>query len=220
MTWRRVVAIGGLVAVVAIATVLVMNLGGVADVRATVGEAGLWAPLLFLLVHCVVTVAPFPRTILTVASGVLFGSFLGLLLAMVATIVSAGIAFLLVRDAGADVVARRAPQRAVEWVRARLDRRGLLAMISLRLIPAVPFSVMNYASGLSGVRLWAFLLGTFIGVLPGTLTVVVLGDAAVGGNPPPALLAVSVAGALVGVVGAVIAARQPKPFDEPVGIVG
>lgn len=218
MTWRRVAAVGGLVAVVAVATVLVLHMGGVADVRATVGAAGLWAPLLFLLVHSLVTVAPFPRTIFTVASGVLFGSFLGLLLAMVATIVSAGIAFLLVRDAGADVLERRAPKGAVEWVRARLAHRGLLAMISLRLIPAVPFSVMNYASGLSGVRFWAFLLGTVIGVLPGTVMIVVVGDAAVGGNPPPAMLAVSVAGALVGIAGAVIAARQPGPADEPVAV--
>ena len=44
---------------------------------------------------------------------------------------------------------------AVAWVRARLDRSGLLAMVSLRLIPAVPFSVLNYASALSGVPLRA-----------------------------------------------------------------
>jgi uncharacterized membrane protein YdjX (TVP38/TMEM64 family) len=71
----------------------------------------------------------------------------------------------------------------------------------------VPFSVMNYSSCLSGVRFSPYLLVGVLGVLPGTVAVVVLGEAAVGGTPHPALLAVSVAGGLLGLAGAVVAAR-------------
>jgi uncharacterized membrane protein YdjX (TVP38/TMEM64 family) len=184
-------------------------------VRATVAAAGVWAPLLFLAVHTVVTVSPIPRTIFTVAAGILFGSTAGLLLTLAGTTLSAIAAFWLVRAVGADVVERYAPPAAVEWVRSRVQQRGLLAMVSLRLIPVLPFSVVNYASALSGVRFLPFLGGTVVGVLPGTVAVVVLGDAALGGNPPPALLAVSVAGAIVGATGALLAARRPAA-DEPV----
>jgi len=100
-------------------------------------------------------------------------------------------------------------------VRARLDRSGLLAMVSLRLLPMVPFSVLNYAAGVARVRLVPFLLGTVLGVLPGTIAVVVLGDAVTSGEFNPALFAVSFAGAALGLAGATIAARRVGPAPDP-----
>jgi uncharacterized membrane protein YdjX (TVP38/TMEM64 family) len=187
---------------------------GIPDVRRTVQDAGLWAPLLFVLLHGVVAVTPVPRTVFTVAAGVLFGSVTGALLAVTGTAIAAVAAFWLVRLVGGPLVERHAHRRGVAWVRSRLDRSGLLAVVSLRLIPAVPFSVMNYASALSGVRFAPYLLGTVIGVLPGTLAIVVLGDAAVGGTPHPAMFAVSVVSGLVGLAGALVAARRP-PAASP-----
>ena len=73
------------------------------------------------------------------------------------------------------------------WTRRRLDRSGLLAVTSLRLIPALPFSLLNYAAGLSGVRFTPYLLGTVLGTAPGTIALVVLGDAVTGRvSPGPA----------------------------------
>jgi uncharacterized membrane protein YdjX (TVP38/TMEM64 family) len=68
---------------------------------------------------------------------------------------------------------------------------------------------MNYASAVAGVRFTPYLLGTVLGVLPGTIGVVILGDAAVGGNPHPAMLLVSICSGAVGLTGALIAARRP-----------
>jgi uncharacterized membrane protein YdjX (TVP38/TMEM64 family) len=203
----------GALAVVAVAVFFFRH--GLPDIRHTVAAAGLWAPVLFVLLHGAVTVTPIPRTVFTVAAGVLFGSVTGVVLAVTGTALAATIAFFLVRLVGGRFVERHAHHRAVVWVRARLDRSGLLAMVSLRLIPAVPFSVMNYASALSGVRYPPYLLGTVLGVLPGTIGIVVLGDAAVGGNPHPAMLLISLASGLVGLTGALIAARRP-PVEAPV----
>ena len=109
---------------------------------------------------------------------------------------------------------RFADRGPVVWTRRRLDRSGLLAVTSLRLIPALPFSLLNYAAGLSGVRFTPYLLGTVLGTAPGTIALVVLGDA-VTGRVSPALLAVSVTGGLVGTVGAVVAARRPHLDRAP-----
>ena len=174
----------------------------------------MWAPVLFVLLQGVITLVPIPRTVFTVAAGVLFGSLTGVLLAVAGTTLAAVVAFWLVRTIGGPFVERHAHRRGVAWVRERLDRSGLLAMVSLRLIPMVPFAVMNYASALSGVRFTPYTIGTVVGVLPGTVAVVVLGDAAVGGNPHPAMLAVSVVCGALGVTGALLAARRAAPSSS------
>ncbi len=208
VTWRRV-GIGVLALAAAVALVLAVRAVGVPDVRGAVAEAGPWAPALFVLLSAAFTVLPVPRTVFTVAAGVLFGSVTGVGLAVLGTTLAAVVAFWLVRLVGGLFVERHAPRRALHWVRARLDRNGLLAVASLRLIPVVPFAVLNYAAGLSGVRFGPYVLGTVLGILPGTVAVVVLGDAATGGRPHPALLVVSVLGGLIGLGGALLAARRP-----------
>lgn len=199
------------VAALAAGVVLFTGVPDVAAFQHAVRTAGVWAPALFVLLQVVVTVTPVPRTVFSVAAGVLFGSVTGAALAVLATVGAAVVAFWLVRLGTARLAARHADRRAVAWVRSRLDRNGTLAVISLRLVPMVPFAAMNYASAMSGVRFVPYLLGTAVGVLPGTVAVVVLGDAAVGGVPHPGLLAVSVVGGLLGLAGVLVAARRPEP---------
>ena len=76
----------------------------------------------------------------------------------------------------------------------------------LRLIPAVPFSVLNYAAGASSVRPLPYTLATLVGVVPGTAAVVILGDAMTG-NVSPLLVLVSLCTASLGVAGLVYEAR-------------
>ncbi|MBW0136209.1 TVP38/TMEM64 family protein [Pseudonocardia abyssalis] len=205
----RRVALGLVALVAAVVVVLTVRSAGLPDVRGAVEASGVWAPLLFVLFSGAVTVTPVPRTVFTVAAGVLFGSVTGVLLAVAGTTLAAAAAFWLVRLLGATFVERHAHRRGVTWVRARLDRSGLLAVLSLRLIPMVPFAVLNYAAGLSGVRFVPYVLGTVLGILPGTVAVVVLGDAVTGGSPHPVLLTVSLVCGLLGIGGALLAARRP-----------
>ena len=80
-------------------------------------------------------------------------------------------------------------------------------MLSLRLIPAVPFSVLNYAAGASSVGVLPYVLATLVGLLPGTAAVVILGDAMTG-NISPLLVLVSVCTAAVGVAGLIYETRR------------
>lgn len=174
-----------------------------------VRAAGVWAPALFVFLQVVLTVGPVPRTVFTVAAGVLFGSALGVLIAVVATVGAAVLAFWLVRLGTARLVARYADRRPMAWLRERLDHRGMLAVLSMRLLPMVPFPALNYAAGASGVRFVPYLLGTTLGVLPGTVAVVVVSDAVTGGAPDPRLLAVSVVCGILGGAGVLLASRRP-----------
>jgi uncharacterized membrane protein YdjX (TVP38/TMEM64 family) len=213
---RRVVGAAALAVLTVAAVLVARRLGGLdaAAVQDAVRAAGIWAPALFVVLQVLVTVPPVPRTIFTVAAGLLFGTATGVVLAVTATAAAAVLAFWLVRLTGGGLVERFADRGPVVWTRRRLDRSGLLAVTSLRLIPAIPFSVLNYAAGLSGVRFGPFLLGTVLGTAPGTVALVILGDA-VTGRVSPALLAVSVAGGLLGTIGAAVAARRPAEAGAP-----
>lgn len=169
-------------------------------------SVGPWFPLTFLLAHVIVTVLPFPRTAFTLSAGLLFGPALGIAIAVTASTLSALIALLLVRSLGWQV-GRLVSHPRVEALDAQLRTRGWPAVLSLRLMPAVPFSVLNYAVGASAVRVPPYLLATLAGLLPGTSAVVILGDAMTG-DVSPLLVLVSLCTAAIGVTGLVHETRR------------
>jgi uncharacterized membrane protein YdjX (TVP38/TMEM64 family) len=192
---RRIVVIA-VAGAVLVAVTLLVPLPTAVQLRDWATSVGPWFPLAFLVAHIVVTVLPFPRTAFTLAAGLLFGPVLGVALAVVASTASALIALTLVRAAGWQL-SRLVRHRAVERLDARLHDRGWPAVMSLRLIPAVPFSVLNYAVGASAVRVLPYLLATVVGVFPGTAAVVILGDALTG-DLSPLLFLVSLCTGIVG----------------------
>ena len=217
--------------VILVAVALLVPLPTAVQLRDWATSVGPWFPLAFLAAHIVITVFPFPRTAFTLAAGLLFGPYLGVPIAVLASTVSAVIALLLVRAAGlaAETSWSRIPR--VEAVDARLRDRGWPTVLSMRLIPAVPFSVLNYAAGASAVRVLPYTLATFVGLLPGTAAVVILGDALTG-NVSPLLFLVSLCTASLGVAGLVYEIRthrrehrrasddQPADSSEPVITAG
>jgi uncharacterized membrane protein YdjX (TVP38/TMEM64 family) len=196
-----------------VAVVLLVPLPTAVQLRDWAASAGPWFPLAFLCTHVVVTVLPFPRTAFTVAAGLLFGPALGVILAVTASTLSALIALLLVRALGWQLGHLvRHPQ--VDALDERLRSRGWPAVLSLRLIPAVPFSVLNYAAGASSVAVVPYSFATLIGLLPGTTAVVILGDAMTG-NVSPLLMLVSLCTGAVGVAGLIYEARRPRALKHP-----
>jgi len=193
---RRRMVVTGAVMVISIAVALLVPLPTAVQMRDWATSVGRWFPLAFLAAHIVVTVLPFPRTAFTLTAGLLFGPVLGVTLAVVASTASAVIALLLVRAAGWQL-SRLVSHQAVETVDAGLRDRGWIAVMSLRLIPVVPFSVLNYAVGASAVRVLPYTLATLAGVLPGTAAVVILGDALTG-HVSPLLFLVSLCTGIVG----------------------
>ena len=169
-------------------------------------SVGPWFPLAFLLAHIVVTVVPVPRTAFTLAAGLLFGPVLGCR--------DRGGRQHRERGAGGAAGARGrvaaeppgSPPGGRQGGRAAAQR-GWRAVLSLRLIPVVPFSALNYAAGASAVRLLPYTLATLAGLLPGTAAVVILGDA-LAGHASPMLYLVSVCTGALGLAGLVLEIRH------------
>ncbi|RLK60448.1 putative membrane protein YdjX (TVP38/TMEM64 family) [Actinokineospora cianjurensis] len=184
-----------------------------AQVRVWAEGLGWATPVIFLVAYSLLTVAPIPRTVFNLSAGLLLGGVVGFVVAMVATTIASAVAFSLARGLGRRWVEPHMELGVVRVVNSRLAGGGLGAITSLRLVPMIPFAPMNYCCGLSTIPVRPFLVGTFLGSLPGTAAAVFLGDALTG-TTPPALLAVYAVLAVVGAIGFALVMRRTKPERE------
>ncbi|WP_240194095.1 MULTISPECIES: TVP38/TMEM64 family protein [unclassified Gordonia (in: high G+C Gram-positive bacteria)] len=199
----------GLVAVVGVlAGAYFVPLPSIGQARDWSDALGPWFVAAFFVVYAVVTIGPIPRSTFTVMSGVLFGPVVGFIGSLAAATVAAVVAFHLARRLGRERVRPLLSKPVVETVEFRLQRRGWFAVGSLRLIPAVPFSLVNYLSGLSSIRPVPYLAATVLGSAPGTAAVVFLGDALTG-ETNPMMLVLSGCLFAVGVIGLIVDSRLP-----------
>jgi uncharacterized membrane protein YdjX (TVP38/TMEM64 family) len=206
------------------AAAVLLPIPGPAELRAWAAATGPATPLILFVAYSLLTVVPIPRTVFNLAAGLLVGTAAGIAIGLVATTIAAGLSFGLARLLGRDLVTRHLHRSAVRTVNDRLSGGGVLAVTSLRLIPVVPFAPFSYLCGVSSVRLTPYLAGTLLGSVPGTVAVVVLGDALTG-DTPPALLACYGVFALAGAIGLVRVFRKrapaaPVPEPEPAGPAG
>lgn len=177
----------------------------VADIRAWVESGGWAAPAVFVVLYAALTVGLVPGSILTTAAGVLFGAASGTGLALVGATLGATLAFEVARRTGRPAV-RRLEAGHVARVDAWLADRGLLAVMSLRLVPLVPFSAANYAAGLTGIARRDYLVGTAIGIVPGTFAYTLLG-ANLADPTDPVFLAAAAGLVVLAVLGGVLLRR-------------
>jgi uncharacterized membrane protein YdjX (TVP38/TMEM64 family) len=133
------------------------------------------AALLYLGTYAGATALAVPAgPVLTMAGGLLFGRWLGTALAATAATAGACMLFLTVRAALAPMLARRAGG-LVERLRPGLEHDGVWYLLSLRLLPIVPYWLGTIAPALVGMRLLPFTIGTALGILPGTTVFASLG---------------------------------------------
>ncbi|PDP84475.1 TVP38/TMEM64 family protein [Glycomyces fuscus] len=160
-----------------------------------VEDAGAAGPLAYLGVYLVAVFAFLPRPALNAAAGLLFGTSLGLVLAVAGGVCAALAQFSVARYVAGDAVARRLPEGARTRLEALAGGRALLAVLQLRLVPVIPYQVVNYGFGLTRMQVWPFALGTLVGGVPSTAALVLVG---VGGTDLG--LPVAVGGAVLAVM--------------------
>lgn len=144
------------------------------EIRASAGEAGWPGAVGFVVAYGLITLTPVPKNVVGIAGGVIWGFALGSLMVYVGALIGAALAFLIGRALGRESVERFTGAR-VERVDDVLRRRGLLSIIGVRLIPILPFTVINYTASLTAVRRRDYALGTAVGIVPGTLAYVAIG---------------------------------------------
>jgi uncharacterized membrane protein YdjX (TVP38/TMEM64 family) len=147
-----------------------------ATISSMLDQLGVWAPLAYLLLKVIFTAIGVPATILTLISGAVFGVVYGSLYSIVgATIGSVG-AFWIARYLARDwAQSKFAPGGKLAQIDAGLKENAFWYVLSTRITPLLPFNVVNSLLGLSSVSLKDYILGTFLGIIPGTIVYVWLG---------------------------------------------
>lgn len=146
-----------------------------AEARAIATAQPLLAIASYIALYTLVVAVSLPAgTALTLLGGAVFGAVLGGTLAIAAATLGATILFLIARTTLSVPLARRyAP--LIARVRAQLERDGFFAVLILRLLPFVPFWLINLASGLAGLRTLPFVLGTALGIMPAVTVIASVG---------------------------------------------
>jgi uncharacterized membrane protein YdjX (TVP38/TMEM64 family) len=154
-------------------------LGGQLQAIATwIDGLGAAAPLAFVAVYALATVAFVPGSILTLAAGAIFGLAAGTVYALLAATCGASLAFLVSRYAVRGLVAEHVVTHArFAAIDRAVAREGRRIVFLLRLSPLFPFNLLNYALGVTSVRFVDYLVAC-TGMLPGTLLYVYYGKLA------------------------------------------
>jgi uncharacterized membrane protein YdjX (TVP38/TMEM64 family) len=146
------------------------------------GRFGPWAPSLFVTLYAFATVLFVPGSVLTVAGGALFGPVWGTLWNLTGATLGAKLAFMIARYVASDWVAARAGERLARLIRG-VEEEGWRFVAFVRLVPLFPFNLVNYAFGLTRIRVGEYVLASFVCMAPGALAYTYLGYA--GARRPP-----------------------------------
>ncbi len=143
---------------------------------AEVARLGLVAPVLFVLVYAAATGLSIPgATILTLTGGFLFGTLAGTAIVVIGATLGAAIVFLVARTAFGDALRARAGP-FIRKLEDGFRANALNYLLVLRLVPLFPFWLVNLVPAFLGVRLSTFVVGTFIGIIPGAFVYASLGS--------------------------------------------
>ncbi|MDP6980759.1 MAG: TVP38/TMEM64 family protein [Myxococcota bacterium] len=148
--------------------------------EAWLSRFGLWrAAAIYIVLYTVRPLILFPATLLTVASGLVFGPWLGILFTIVGENASANFAFVLARWLGRNRIDDLEIGRLKAWD-DKIRDNALMSVLMMRLL-LLPFDGVNYGCGLTSMRQRDFFLGTLFGIMPALITFVLLGGAGASG---------------------------------------
>lgn len=141
-----------------------------------VREAGIAGPVVFMLVYAVATVLFLPGSVLTMSGGALFGPVLGTVYNLTGATLGAALAFLVARYLASDWVERKVGGR-IKQLKEGVEKEGWRFVAFVRLVPLFPFNLLNYALGLTRIKIWHYIIASCLCMLPGAIAYTYLGYA-------------------------------------------
>ncbi len=177
-TTLRIVIAPLLVAAIVAGTLVLPVKDYLASLLQRIEPVGPWGPVLLAGVYIVACVLFVPGSVLTLGAGFLFGVVRGTIAVSAGSVLGATAAFVIGRTLLRGWIQKRiAAYPRFQAIDRAVGTEGFKIVLLVRLSPVFPFNLLNYAFGLTNVRLWQYVLASWVGMLPGTLMYVYLGSA-------------------------------------------
>ena len=139
-----------------------------------VKEAGAAGPVIYILIYAVGTLFFLPGSVLTLTGGALFGPVLGTFVNLSGATLGALGSFLIARYLAHDWVANKTGGR-IKTLMDGVETEGWRFVAFVRLVPLFPFNLLNYALGLTRIKLLHYVIATYVFMLPGAIAYTYLG---------------------------------------------
>lgn len=133
-----------------------------------------WSPVIVVIAFVIGGLIMFPLTLLITATAVVFPPWAAITLSLLGALANAVTLHVIGRSLMRETMTH-AFGEYVEKLRRALDRSGVIAVATIRMVPIAPFTLVNLAAGAIDVRLRDYTLGTLLGILPGTIALTAFG---------------------------------------------
>jgi uncharacterized membrane protein YdjX (TVP38/TMEM64 family) len=145
-------------------------------IEGAIRNLGLWAPVAHVMLFALGTVLFVPGALFSLTGGVLFGPVWGTALNLLGAMLGATAAFLVARYLAADWVREKSDGRLERLIKGVEAERWRFVAFT-RLVPLIPFNLLNYALGLTRIPVIAYMVASLVCMAPGTLAYTWLGYA-------------------------------------------
>ncbi|MFH0933523.1 MAG: VTT domain-containing protein [Nitrospirota bacterium] len=172
------------------------------------------APLVFILIYAIGPSLFIPSLPLTLGAGFLWGPFWGVIFSITGATTGASVAFLVSRYLMGNTIKERFGYERWEWLKEKVDKHGWKAVAFARLLPILPFPVLNYLFGVTPIPFLHYLWSTFVFMLPACIAYVAFGS-----SMGALILKGNIKGLIIGIIVASIAMLLPfalKPLVKKV----
>tara|TARA_R110002110_G_scaffold91264_2_gene237450 strand:- start:70665 stop:72788 length:2124 start_codon:yes stop_codon:yes gene_type:complete len=159
-----------------------------------------FTPLLVLLAYVLGSIVVLPVTLMIIATVTVFGPWWGFVYAMVGAQLAAMVTYGIGHMIGGDAISRIAGSQ-LNSVRRALSRRGIATVVTLRIVPVAPFTVINLIAGISEIRFRDFAIGSLLGLLPGVTSIAFLADRIAASVRDPSATSIAILAVAVVAVG-------------------
>ncbi len=150
------------------------------EIKYYLKDFGIWAPIVFIILFVLGTIF-IPSTPFMIVGGAFFGFKLGLLYSIIGGMLSAVIVFYIARKLGREKIEKILEYKYLKPLgkyNSKLESGGIWDLAFLRLLPIMPFNVLNILMGVSKINLKNYLIGTLVGLLPNNAITIYLGTLA------------------------------------------
>lgn len=152
-----------------------------------------WAPWLVIGTFILASSIVFPVNALVIATAAAFGPALGIVYSLVGMLLGSTVTYAAGRLLG-ERIAKRLLGVRLNRIRQRIVAKGVISVAAVRLVPVAPFAVINFAAGASQIKLFDYLLGTLLGLVPGIAVLSFLSNQAIEAVTKPTVANITFAG--------------------------